>query len=157
MSDTDTKTCDISFDLEGIDWPALADMYARAPLCQRDPADLERAFRNSYLVCFARRGGKVVGAARVNSDGVYYATVVDVAVDPDFQGMGIGRAVMQAMLARLPFGKIFLTSVKGKEGFYRKLGFLPQTNAMGLYAEPLRTAALESGVLVDYRADQEPA
>lgn len=149
MSDTDIKTCDISFDLQGIDWSALADMYARAPLCQRDPADLERAFRNSYLVCFARRGGKVVGAARANSDGVYYATVVDVAVDPDFQGMGVGRAMMQALLGRLPVRKTYLTAVKGKEGFYRKLGFLPQTNAMGLYAEPPQTAALESGALVE--------
>lgn len=146
---TDTESCEISFELEGIDWLYLADVYERAPLGRRDPADLERAFRNSYLVCFARRGGRVVGAARVNSDGVYYATIVDVVVDPDCQGHGIGRAMMEALLARLPMGKIFLTSVKGKEGFYRKFGFLAQTNAMALYAAPLREQALASGVLVE--------
>lgn len=144
---TDTETRDISFDLEGIDWPHLAEVFERAPLGARDPADLERAFRNSYLVCFARHGGRVVGTARVNSDGVYYATIVDVVVDPDCQGHGIGRAMMEALLARLPMRKIFLTSVKGKEGFYRKFGFLAQTNAMALYAEPLREQALASGVL----------
>jgi hypothetical protein len=43
---------------------------------------------------------------------------------------------------------VFLTSVPGKEGFYARLGFLRQTNAMGWYTEAARAEALARGVLV---------
>lgn len=138
----------VTFTRDGVDWARLADIYARAPLGERSAADLKRAFANSYVCCFAWVDGKLVGAARATSDGVFYATVVDVAVDPGFQGAGIGRKMMKALLRRLPFSKVFLTSVPGKEGFYEKLGFLHQTNAMGLYAGTARDEAMARGVLV---------
>ena len=139
----------VTYTRDGVDWAALADIYARAPLGERTAADLRRAFVNSYVCCFAWVDGKLVGAARATSDGVFYATIVDVAVDPGFQGAGIGRKMMQALLRRLPFPKVFLTSVPGKEGFYEKLGFLHQTNAMGLYAGPARAEAVARGVLLE--------
>lgn len=137
----------LTFSRDDVDWAALAAVYARAPLADRSPAETERAFRNSYICCFARVDGRLVGAARATSDGVFYATILDVAVDPGYQGAGIGRKIMEALLERLPFQKVFLTTVPGKEGFYGKLGFLPQTNAMGLYAGPLRDKAVAQGVL----------
>lgn len=139
----------VTYARDGVDWAALADIYARAPLVERSPDELRRAFANSYVCCFARVDGRLVGAARAMSDGVYYATVLDVAVDPGFQGAGIGRMMMRALLRRLPFAKVFLTTVPGKEGFYEKLGFLHQTNAMGRYAGPARDEAVSLGVLVE--------
>ncbi len=62
--------------------------------------------------------------------------------------MGIGRRMMQDLLRRLPVQKVYLTTVRGKEGFYKKLGFLHQTNAMGLFPDSAREEALELGVLV---------
>jgi len=126
----------VTFSREGIDWQALADIYARAPLAVRSPDEIRRAFRNSYLCCFARVDGKLVGAARATSDGVFYATVMDVAVDPGYQRNGVGRKMMEALLARLPFQKIYLTAVPGKEGFYEKFGFAPQDRAMSFVARP---------------------
>lgn len=143
-----TDDITISHDCDTIDWQALADLIENAPLMKRDPADLRRAFANSYAVCFAFSAGQLVGTARATSDGVYYATVLDVCVHPDYQGRGIGRLVVKKLLARLPSYKVFLTSVPGKEGFYKKLGFLRQTNAMGLYEPDGRQAALVRGVLV---------
>lgn len=142
-------TCEIRFDSDGIDWHRLADIYERAPLARRAPCDLERAFRNSYLACFAFRDGELVGAARVNSEGVYYATIVDVAVAPEHQRQGVGRAMMGALLARLPMEKIYLTAIPGKERFYRRFGFLRQTNAMGLYIGRSRDQAIANGVLTE--------
>ena len=133
---------------DGVDWDVLADIYARAPLAVRNAAEVKRAFANSYLCCFAWVDGQLVGAARAMSDGVYYATVMDVAVDPGYQGAGIGRKMMSALLRRLPVQKVYLTTVPGKEGFYEKLGFLHETNAMGLFPLSAREKAVELGVLV---------
>jgi len=139
----------VTFTRDGVDWDVLADIYARAPLAVRNAARIKRAFANSYLCCFAWVDGQLVGAARATSDGVYYATVMDVAVDPGFQGAGIGRKMMRELLRRLPVQKVYLTAVPGKEGFYEKLGFLHQTNAMGLFPLPAREQAVEPGVLVE--------
>jgi hypothetical protein len=49
----------------------------------------------------------------------------------------------------LPLQKVCLTTVPGKEGFYEKLGFLHQTNAMGFFPLGDRKEALELGVLVE--------
>jgi len=139
----------VTFTRDGVDWDVLADIYARAPLAVRSAAEIKRAFANSYLCCFAWVDGQLVGAARATSDGVFYATVLDVAVDPGFQGAGIGRKMMHELLRRLPVQKVYLTTVPGKEGFYEKLGFLHQTNAMGLFPLSAREEAVEIGILVE--------
>ena len=143
-----TAYAKVTFSRDGIDWEALARIYARAPLAVRPAVEIKRAFGNSYLCCFAWVNDKLVGAARATSDGVYYATILDVAVDSGFQGAGIGRKMMTELLRRLKVQKVYLTTVPGKEGFYEKLGFLPQTNAMGLFPVHAREEALELGLLV---------
>ena len=143
-----TAYAKVTFTRDGVDWDALARIYARAPLAVRPAVEIKRAFGNSYLCCFAWIDGQLVGAARATSDGVYYATILDVAVDPGFQGAGIGRKMMTELLRRLPVQKVYLTTVPGKEGFYEKLGFLHQTNAMGLFPVHAREEAVELGVLV---------
>lgn len=139
---------EVTFTRDGVDWDVLADIYARAPLAVRTAAEVRRAFANSYLCCFAWVDGHLVGAARATSDGVFYATVIEVAVDPGFQGAGIGRKMMHALLRRLPVKKVYLTAVPGKEGFYENLGFLHQTNAMGFFPRDVRDEPEDSGVLV---------
>lgn len=141
------STYDITHDTSGIDWWRLADIMARAPLFERKPFDLATAFGNSYAVVFAYNDGELMGAARATSDGVFYASVFDAVVAPEHQGCGVGRLMLEALLTKLPVERIFLTSVFGKEGFYEKLGFLRQTNAMGLYGEPARGDAIARGVL----------
>ena len=75
--------------------------------------------------------GRVVGMGRLVGDGLY-DTVVDVLVRPEYQGQGIGRSVMEQILAyaaaQTPAGgrtSVQLISEKGKEPFYAKLGFTP--------------------------------
>ena len=138
----------VTFTCDGVDWDVLADIYARAPLAVRTADEVRRAFANSYLCCFAWVDGQLVGAARATSDGVFYATVIDVAVDPGFQGAGIGRKMMRALLRRLPVKKVYLTAVPGKEGFYEKLGFLHQTNAMGFFPREMPDEPEEAGIPV---------
>jgi ribosomal protein S18 acetylase RimI-like enzyme len=84
----------VTFTCDGVDWDVLADICARAPLAERTAAEVKRAFANSYLCCFAWVDSRLVGPMRATSDGVFYATVLDVAVDPGFQGAGIGQKMM---------------------------------------------------------------
>ena len=149
MIDTAPAVFAICHQLHATDWVRLADIMARAPLRERETGQLALAWRNSYAAAFAHAEGRLIGGARAVSDGVYYATIYDVVVDPDWQGQGVGRALVQDLIGRLPVEKIFLTSVPGKEGFYAKLGFLRQTNAMGWYAAPARAEAIARGVLVE--------
>jgi len=137
----------LSDELSTIDWWALANIMAEANLFDRKAFDIARAFHGSYASVFAFHGDELVGAARATSDGVYYATVFDVVVAKGHQGNGAGRLLMEGLLAKLPFERIFLTSVFGKEAFYEKFSFLRQTNAMGLYEGPALTSAVQRGIL----------
>ena len=123
----------VTFARDVIDWEAFAGIYARAPLDNRTAEETRRAFANSYLCCFAWIDG----------------TLVDVAVDRGFQGAGVGRRMMEEVLRRLAHLKVYLTTVPGKEGFYEKLGFLRQTNAMGHFAGAARREAIALCVLVE--------
>lgn len=145
--DEHEQTLRVDDDLTTADWWRLAEIMSETNLFDRKPFDLARAFHASYASVFVYRGNRLVAAARATSDGIYYASVFDVVVAPDEQGNGVGRLVMESLLAKLPFDRVFLTSAPDKKGFYAKFGFLDQTNAMGLYADGARESALQRGVL----------
>lgn len=139
--------------LEDIDWDELAALYRAAPLGNKSAEHLRTAFGNSRYRCFVREGsrpgrepGRLVGAGRALADGVDCAYLCDVALLPSHQGQGLGREIVQRLLA-LSQGhkKIILYSVPGKEDFYRKLGFLPLRTAMAIFED--REAAIARGHL----------
>lgn len=70
-----------------------------------------------------------VGMGRLIGDGMYYM-IVDVVVQPDYQKQGIGNKIVRKMIeyvdAGTPTGgrsSIQLIAEKGKETFYKKMGF----------------------------------
>jgi len=70
--------------------------------------------------------GNLVGYMRVISDRSYIHYIVDVMVDPKFQGQRIGSEMVKAALKELKksgFIKILLTAIPGKEDFYKRMGF----------------------------------
>jgi ribosomal protein S18 acetylase RimI-like enzyme len=119
--------------IEGVDWVELASVFERAPLGTRLPEKLAIRFRNSYAVCFAYDGDRLIGAARAISDGDEHAAVYDVILLPEYQGQGVGRLIMEDLMARLDVPTVILFAVPGKEGFYQKLGFSKMTTAMGRF------------------------
>ena len=70
------------------------------------------------------------------------------AVHPDHQGIGLGKAVVTKLIA-LSKGhkKIILYASVGKEPFYRKLGFKRMATAMAIFENQVQ--ALENGLLID--------
>ena len=134
--------------LDGVDWAELVALYAAAPLGHKNAVALKTAFGNSMFRCFVREDGKLVGVARAVADGADVAYLCDVALLPSHQGQGLGRQIVQRLLA-LSHGhkKIILYSVPGKEAFYRKLGFKRMNTAMAIFEN--QAAAVERGYLSD--------
>ncbi len=101
------------------------------------PAALMAALQNSHSLVTARIDGRLVGLGNALSDGhlvVYYPHLL---VHPDFQGQGIGRALMQALQSRYAgFHQQMLTADGGAIDFYRALGFerAGKTEPMWIYA-----------------------
>jgi ribosomal protein S18 acetylase RimI-like enzyme len=94
---------------------------------------IKKALPNSlYCVC-ASIDDKTVGMARVIGDDglVYY--IQDVIVIPEYQGQGIGTALMDKVMAFIrAFASqnsiIGLMSARGKEDFYARYGFVQRPN-----------------------------
>lgn len=67
-----------------------------------------------------------MGLARATSDGAFNATVWDVLVSPQYQGQGLGKALVEhttrALLAR-DIGNVTLFADASVVGFYKSLGF----------------------------------
>jgi ribosomal protein S18 acetylase RimI-like enzyme len=124
----------LRFDCEGVDFAEAAQLIEGAPLGSREPERLERAFRNSARVCFAYEGPELVGTCRALTDGEYQAAVYDVCVRADRQGRGIGRAMLRALLDRLPPVTTILYASPGREPFYDGLGFRRMRTAMARFS-----------------------
>jgi len=132
--------------LDDVDWEELSAVYRAAPLGNKSAEHLKTAFGNSRFRCLVREAGRLVGAGRALADGVDCSYLCDVALLPSHQGQGLGREIVQRLLA-LSQGhkKIILYSVPGKEDFYRRLGFLPLRTAMAIFED--QEAAIVRGHL----------
>ncbi len=132
----------------GIDWNELSELYRIAPLGHKDPADLKLAFSNSRFKCFVFHDGRLIGAGRALADGVDCSYLCDIAVHPDFQGRGLGRAIIEHLRDRSAgHRKIILYANPGTEGLYRKLGFLRMRTAMAIFQDQAR--AIRGGLVAE--------
>jgi ribosomal protein S18 acetylase RimI-like enzyme len=136
------------YSAENVNWEELSELYRVAPLGQKDPADLQVAFANSMFKCFVYEADRLVAAGRALADGRDCSYICDVAVLPSHQGLGLGRELVSKLveLSR-EHKKIILYAAKGKEPFYRKLGFKRMTTAMAIFKDEAQ--ALRNGVIID--------
>lgn len=112
------------------------DLYELEELCdavgwaRRPLRKVRKAIDNSFIVLTlweefgARR--RLVGFSRATSDGAFNATIWDVVVHPDYQGKGLGKALMKQVIKQLrseDISNITLYADPQVVEFYRKLGF----------------------------------
>jgi len=132
---TSNKDLLITRSIKNVCWVSLCDLYQVTKMGIRDPEQLKQAFTASFATAIAYSQGRIVGAGRILSDGIYYANIYDIAVTPDHQARGIGSAIVADLLTRVPNMFVLLTSTTGKEGFYKKAGFKRHKTAMALYPD----------------------
>ena len=96
----------------------------------RQIEDLKIALDRSEPVVSAWDDDRLVGFARAVSDGVYRATIFDVVIDCDYQRLGLGRRLVETVLAHACMQRverIYLTTTH-HQCFYERLGFVVNTS-----------------------------
>jgi len=96
---------------------------------------IEVGLKNSLFTISVVDKGNVIGMGRLVGDGVTICYIQDVIVLPEYQGKGIGKAIMERLLAYIKnngfadtYIAVGLFSAKGKEEFYNKFGFYIRPN-----------------------------
>jgi predicted GNAT family acetyltransferase len=112
--------------LDRIDWVrAKADLAADHFDNGRTAGALQRSFEQSQHVAIARDGDRVVGMARLLSDGVCNAYLVDVWTASAYRRKGIASSMVHRLLAEIPGQHVGLQT-EDTQSFYEALGFNPQ-------------------------------
>jgi ribosomal protein S18 acetylase RimI-like enzyme len=120
--------------MEGIDWVSLkADLAADDFDNGRTAEALQRSFDQSQHVAFARDGERVVGVARMLSDGVCNAYLLDVWTSSAYRGRGVGSAMIGFLLRRVPGQHVGLQTADAQR-FYQSLGFRAQPEFWSIVA-----------------------
>ncbi|KAK9822089.1 hypothetical protein WJX74_006196 [Apatococcus lobatus] len=118
---------------------ALEALCVRVGWPERPAAKVEAALRNSFLVATLMlrisgpgQGGpgqadeRLVGLARATSDHAFNATIWDVLIDPEYQGLGLGKTLVEKIvrsLLRQDITNITLFADARVVDFYQNLGF----------------------------------
>ncbi len=113
------------------------DLYELEELCdavgwsRRPLRKVKKAIQYSFLVVsmWEQRGAqrRLIGFSRATSDHAFNATIWDVVVHPDFQGKGLGKALMRQIIKKLrseDISNITLFADPQVVDFYRNLGFM---------------------------------
>jgi len=117
-------------ELRDVDWEEMkATLAADAFDNGRTPEQLRRSFENSHATRIAYVGGRIVGTARVLSDGVCNAYVVDVWTYTPHRRRGVARAMIQSLLAGLRGQHVYLFTDDVVE-FYQRLGFVERPTGL---------------------------
>ncbi len=96
---------------------------------ERNIEDLQIAIANSNPVITVWDGNRLIGHARATSDVVYRATIWDVVIHSNYRGSGLGRKLVQTVLAHprvCNVERVYLMTTHQQE-FYQQIGF--ETNS----------------------------
>ena len=79
-----------------------------------------------------------IGMGRIVGDGAIYFYIQDIVVRPEWQGLGVGRAIMDTLMAWLrdhapERAFVGLFAAAGREGFYAHYGFLRHPSLTGMF------------------------
>ncbi|MGL5078361.1 MAG: GNAT family N-acetyltransferase [Waterburya sp.] len=125
-------------DKSKVDFWQLQRLFAKTAFWARERSieDLQIAIANSNPVVTVWDQQNLIGFARATSDGIYRAAIWDVIIDPDYQGVGLGRKLVETVLTHPLVNKverIYLTTTL-QQSFYERIGFKRnETTTMVLY------------------------
>ena len=126
---------DISYQhLRKITEAEFVDLLKRSTLSERRPIDdtncIKAMLKHANLLCTAWDDAKLVGVARSVTDFEYCCYLSDLAVDKEYQRIGIGKGLIRLTQSRLgEKAKIILLAAPAAENYYGPVGFEPHRSA----------------------------
>src|SRR5262245_43898466 len=118
-------------DLEGVSWLALKAALVAVHFDNgRTPEQLQRSFQNSHAVSIAWLDGELIGTARVLSDQICNAYLVDVWTVSRLRRLGIASEMTSRLLRLLAGEHVYLQADQDLVEFYHRVGFTEQPFGM---------------------------
>lgn len=118
----------------------FVDLLKRSTLAERRPTDdqncIKAMLKHSNLLCTAWDDSKLVGVARSITDLEYCCYLSDLAVDKEYQRIGVGKGLIRLTQSRLgDKAKIILLAAPDAEAYYGHIGFEAHKSAWILHAK----------------------
>lgn|SRR3990167_833434 len=116
-----------------LDIDQLLRLYEQAPWARGRTKDgVATMLAHTDYFFTAWDGPRLVAFARVLTDRVYRATLWDVVVDAEYQGRGVGEALMGIILSHPVLSTVekFWLNTRDKQKFYERFGFVPSSQGM---------------------------
>lgn len=96
----------------------------------------KKALNNTYYSVSIYDDNKIIGYGRLIGDGICFMYIHDVMVMPEYQNKKIGTSIMNKLIEKIetiekenPDVRVYLGASKGKEGFYKRFGFIERQDA----------------------------
>ena len=101
-----------------------------AGLSEKTQAAAEAGLPNTWYAVTLSHGGRVIGMGRIIGDGGTAFQVVDIAVEPEHQGKGLGKRIVGALVEHLrdnapASAYVSLIADGDAQHLYAKYGFAP--------------------------------
>ncbi|MEL6813340.1 MAG: GNAT family N-acetyltransferase [Cyanobacteria bacterium J06598_3] len=112
----------------------------------RRPEEMAYAIAHSHPVVTAWDGDQLIGFSRATSDGLFRATIWDVVIHPDYQGAGLGRRLVETLIAHPHMNRVERTYLMTthQQRFYERIGFEQNsTTTMVLHNQAVPECLLE--------------
>lgn len=96
----------------------------------REINDLKKMLSKSSVVVSLWKNNTLLGFGRATSDEIYRAVLWDIVVDSNYQNLGLGQIIVNAILENNLISKtekIYLMTTNCKK-FYSKMGFINEGN-----------------------------
>ncbi|MFT4603501.1 MAG: ribosomal protein S18 acetylase RimI-like enzyme [Rhodothermales bacterium] len=122
---------EIRVGLEGLTAGKIITLYRRAPLLRAvdTPRRVWQKFEASSVVITAWHGDQLAGIARVMSDRVSESYLCELAVEPDVQGEGVGKKLLDVVFEQCKGTDLLLRHSSISSKYYQRLGFRRVDNA----------------------------
>lgn len=123
----DFRQIQVCTGLEAIELLQLQELLTLAAFGpkERRLEELERAIFQSAPVVSVWEGTKMIGFARAISDGIYRATIWDMIIHPEYQGVGLEQKLLETVLTHPRMNRVervYLMNANPQH-LYQQMGF----------------------------------
>ncbi len=88
--------------------------------------------KTSFIVTIRDNMGQLLACGRVLSDNMFFTTIPDIFVLPNYQSQWLWTLIMKKIIDKYSHTKIFFGSQPGNEQFFEKLWFKKDLQSYGM-------------------------